>query len=78
MAVSKQPASFVKVPMREKLLVAGLMILEIPFAIFFIPLATVLVLTGILAPLGMLSFALGTKPFSLALRIKNASKTDEA
>jgi hypothetical protein len=28
-------------------------------------------LTGIFAPLGMMSFALGTKPFSQAMKLKN-------
>ena len=55
-------------PWKEKTLIAGLMILQIPLAVIFFPLAAVFVLTGILAPLGVASFAVATKPTSLALR----------
>jgi hypothetical protein len=56
----------------KKVLIAGLLCLEIPFGIVFFPLAAVLVLTGILAPLGMMSFAVATMPLSLAMRYRTA------
>jgi hypothetical protein len=39
--------------------------------IIFIPLAAVLVLPGFLAPLGIMCFAIGTKPFSLAMKLRS-------
>jgi hypothetical protein len=60
-----------KVPWTEKLLVAGLLCLEIPFGVVFFPMAAVFVLTGILAPLGMASFALATMPITLAMKRKD-------
>jgi hypothetical protein len=56
----------------KKALVAGLLCLEIPFGIVFFPMAAVLVLTGILAPLGMMSFAVATMPLSLAMKYRTA------
>jgi hypothetical protein len=77
MAVVNQNSPKVKLPGKEKLLIAGLLCLEVPSAIFFIPLATVLVLTGILAPLGVMSFAVGTLPFTLAMKRKSAWQVSE-
>jgi len=71
MATVEGDAPKVRLPVKEKILIAGLLVLEVPLALFFIPLATVLVLTGILAPLGMMSFAVGTKPFSVAMQRKS-------
>jgi hypothetical protein len=59
-------------PWSDKLLIAGLLCLEIPFGVVFFPMAAVFVLTGILAPLGMASFALATMPFSLAMKHRSA------
>jgi hypothetical protein len=56
---------------RQKCLLVSLLCLQVPSTIVFIPVAAVLVLTGIFAPLGMMSFALGTKPFSQAMKLKN-------
>ncbi len=55
-------------PLMDKVLIAGLLCLEVPFGIVFFPMAAVFVLTGILAPLGMASFSLATMPFSLAMK----------
>lgn len=77
MAVVDQGSPKVRLPIREKILIAALLVLEVPVGIFFIPLATVLVLTGILAPLGMMSFSIGTMPFSLAMKRKSARQTRE-
>lgn len=65
-------------PWKKKALIAGLLCLQIPFGIVFFPLAAVLVLTGILAPLGMASFAIGTMPFSLAMKQRSAWQTKQA
>ncbi len=77
MTAVDQDSPKVKLPGKEKLLIAGLLFLEVPSALFFIPLATVLVLTGILAPLGVMSFAVGTKPFSMAMKRKTAWHVNE-
>jgi hypothetical protein len=59
-------------PRQEKLMIAGLLCLQIPFGVVFFPMAAVFVLTGILAPLGMATFAIATMPFSLAIRRRDA------
>jgi hypothetical protein len=69
---SKTPSPRATMPWMDKLMIAGLLCLEIPFGIVFFPMAAVFVLTGILAPLGMASFALATMPFSLAMKHKSA------
>lgn len=53
------------------MLIACLLLLQIPFGIVFFPIAAVLVLTGILAPLAMMSFSLATMPFTLAMKEMN-------
>jgi hypothetical protein len=60
-------------PWKKKLLIVGLLCLEIPFGVAFFPLAAVLVLTGILAPLGMMSFKAATMPISLAMKYKDTT-----
>lgn len=57
-------------PWRLKALIAVLLCLQIPIGIFFFPLAAVLVLTGILAPLGMMCFTIARKPSSLAMKCR--------
>ncbi|MCU1363964.1 MAG: hypothetical protein JWM55_1792 [Acidimicrobiaceae bacterium] len=61
-------------PWKKKAFMAGLLCLEIPVGVFFFPLAAVLVLTGILAPLGILSFKVATMPFSRAMRCRTAGQ----
>jgi len=58
-----------KLSSKEKLAVIGLLCLQVPLAVIFIPLASVLVLTGFLAPFGIMCFAIGTKPFSVAMKL---------
>lgn len=55
---------------RQKTLFAGLLFLEIPFGIVLFPFAAVCVLTGILAPLGILAFRVATMPFSWAMKCR--------
>jgi hypothetical protein len=57
---------------KEKTLIFGLLCLEIPFGLVLFPLAAVCVLTGILAPLGILSFRVATMPFSWAMNLRTA------
>lgn len=68
MVPSKSPATSATMPWTEKLMIGGLLCLEVPFGIVFFPMAAVFVLTGILAPLGMATFALATMPLSLAMK----------
>ena len=63
-------------PWTTRALIALLLCLEIPVGLFFFPLAAVLVLTGILAPLGMMSFSIATKPYALAMRFKAAGRSE--
>jgi hypothetical protein len=49
----------------------SLLILQVPMGIIFIPLAAVLILPGFLAPFGLACFAIGTKPFSLAMKLRS-------
>jgi hypothetical protein len=72
MVESKTPLPKATLPWKKRALIAGLLCLEIPFGVVFFPLAAVLVLTGILAPLGMASFAIGTMPLSLAMKQRAA------
>lgn len=72
MVPSKSPSAAAAMPWTEKLLIGGLLCLEIPFGIVFFPMAAVFVLTGILAPLGMATFALATMPFSLAMKRRSS------
>jgi hypothetical protein len=72
MVAPKAPLPTAAMPWADKLLIAGLFCLEIPFGVVFFPMAAVFVLTGILAPLGMASFALATMPFSLAMKHRAA------
>jgi len=59
-------------PWMDKLLIVGLLCLQIPFGVVFFPMAAVFVLTGILAPLGMAAFAIATMPISVAMKRRDA------
>lgn len=61
---------------KEKTVIFGLLCLEIPFGVILFPLAAVLVLTGILAPLGILSFRVATMPLSWAMKCRTAWQSD--
>ncbi len=60
----------VKMSGKQKLLFIGLLILQVPTGIILIPLAAILILPGFLAPFGLACFAIATKPFSMAMKIK--------
>jgi hypothetical protein len=70
MLASKNHLPEATLPWKKKASIAGLLCLQIPFGVVFFPLAAVLVLTGILAPLGMMSFAIATMPFSWAMKCR--------
>jgi hypothetical protein len=75
MTVVNQDPPKMKMSGKEKWLFAGLLILQVPMGIVFIPLAAVLILPGFLAPFGLLCFAIGTKPFSIAMKIRSGSRS---
>jgi hypothetical protein len=52
-------------------MIAGLLIAQIPFALFFYPLAAIFAITGVFVPIAMLLMGIGTLPFSVAMRCKN-------
>jgi hypothetical protein len=72
MVASKAHLPRATLPWKKKALIAGLLCLEIPFGVVFFPLAAMLVLTGFLAPLGLMCFAIATMPFSQAMKLRAA------
>jgi hypothetical protein len=75
-ALSKTPSSTVTLSWKRKLVIAGLLCLEIPFGIVFFPMAAVLVLTGILAPLAIMVFKVATMPLTLSMKYKSAWQSE--
>jgi hypothetical protein len=74
MVATKTHAPRATLPWKKKAFMAGLLCLQVPVGVFFFPLSAVLVLTGILAPLGILSFKVATMPFSWAMRCRTAGQ----
>jgi len=72
MLVSNPSSPKAKLPARQKLLIAGLICLEIPSSAIFYPAATIIILTGVGAPLSMIFWKIGTMPFSMAMKRKAA------
>jgi hypothetical protein len=64
------PSAAAKLSAGQKLVIAGLFCLQILSGAIFYPLATVIMLTGVGAPLSMIFWAIGTMPFSLAMKRK--------
>ena len=56
----------------QKCAIAGLFLLEVPSAAIFYPAATVIVLTGVGAPLSLVLLRIGTMPYTLAMKRKTA------
>jgi hypothetical protein len=77
MTVLDQNLPKVKLSGKEKWLFVGLLCLGVPSAIIFIPLAAVLILPGFLAPFGLMCFAIGTKPFSMAMKIRSQRNSSD-
>jgi hypothetical protein len=55
----------------------GLLCLQVPASAIFYPVATVLILTGVGAPLSMVLWTVGTLPFSVAMKRKAAWQSEE-
>ncbi len=70
--VSNPNSSKAKLTGRQKWLIAGLIVLQVPSSAIFYPLAAVFSLTGIGIPLSMIFLGIGTMPFSLAMKRKVA------
>lgn len=54
----------------QKSVIAGLLCLQILSAAIFYPPATIIILTGVGAPLSMILWRIGSIPFSLAMKRK--------
>jgi hypothetical protein len=61
-----------KLSARQKMVIVGLLCLQVPSGAIFYPMATVVILTGVGAPLSMIFWAIGTMPYSLAMKRKAA------
>ncbi|MGA2837135.1 MAG: hypothetical protein ABSF84_11115 [Acidimicrobiales bacterium] len=56
----------------QKWMIAGLLLLQIPWSLIFFPLAAIFAITGIFVPVAMVLVGVGTLPFSLAMRCRVA------
>lgn len=65
-------SSKVKLTGRQKWVIAGLLLLQVPAAAIFYPLAAVISLTGIGVPLSVILLGIGTMPYSSAMKRKVA------
>jgi hypothetical protein len=61
----------------QKWIIAGLICLQVPSGAIFYPLATVIVLTGVGAPLSIILLRIGTMPFTSAMKRKAAWQSGE-
>jgi hypothetical protein len=77
MVVSNPHSPKVKLTGRQKWLIAGLLCLQIPSSALFYPVATVIVLTGVGAPLSIILLRIGTMPYTLAMKRKAAWQSVE-
>jgi len=77
MVTSNPTSPKVKLTGGQKWLIAGLLCLQIPSSAIFYPLATIIVLTGVGAPLSIILLRIGTMPYSLAMKRKAAWQSGE-
>ena len=77
MVVANPNSPKVKLTGRQKWLIAGLLCLQIPSSVIFYPVATIIVLTGVGAPLSIILLRIGTMPFSSAMKRKAAWQSGE-
>ena len=77
MVVSDPDSPKVKLTGRQKWLIAGLLCLQIPSSAIFYPVATIIVLTGVGAPLSIILLRIGTLPYSSAMKRKAAWQSGE-
>lgn len=52
-------------------MIVALVILQVPFSLFFYPLAAIFAITGIFVPVAMVLMGIGSLPFSLAMRYRD-------
>jgi hypothetical protein len=55
----------------QKWMIAGLVVLQIPFSLILYPLAAIFAITGIFVPIAMVLMGIGSLPFSFAMRCKD-------
>jgi hypothetical protein len=55
----------------QKWMITGLLVLQIPSSLIFYPIAAIFAITGIFAPIAMVLMAVGTWPFSFAMKCKD-------
>ncbi len=55
----------------QKLMIAGLLFLQIPSSQLFYPLAAIFAITGIFVPIAIVLMGIGSLPISLAMRYKH-------
>ncbi|MGD0393930.1 MAG: hypothetical protein ABSC41_14970 [Acidimicrobiales bacterium] len=77
MVASKPNSSSAKLTGRQKWVIAGLVVLQVPSSVIFYPLAAVFALTGIGIPLSMIFLGIGTVPLSVAMKRKVAWQSAE-
>ena len=78
MVASNPHSPKAKLTGRQKWAIAGLLCLQIPSALLFYPVATLIVLTGVGAPLRAWScLKIGTMPYSSAMKLKATWQSGE-
>ena len=70
-SVESHPApTRVKLTAGQTCVVAGLFVLQIPWGLFFFPLAAIFAITGIFVPVAIVLIGVGTLPASIATRCR--------
>jgi hypothetical protein len=77
MVASNPHSPKAKLTGRQKWAIAGLLCLQIPSALLFYPVATLIVLTGVGAPLSVVLLKIGTMPYSSAMKLKATWQSGE-
>jgi hypothetical protein len=52
-------------------MIAGLLVLQVPWGLFFFPLAAIFAITGIFVPVAMVLMGIGTLPSTYAVRCRD-------
>jgi hypothetical protein len=77
MVVSNSNPFKAKLTGSQKWLIVALFCLQVPSGAILYPVATVIVLTGVGAPLSMILLRIGTMPYSIAMKRKAAWQSGE-
>ena len=72
MPVSNPGSPKAKLTGRQKWVIAGLLILQVPTSLIFYPLAAIFAITGIFVPIALVLMGIGTLPSSSAMKRKAA------